>query len=797
MITPPVKSPATDASFYFTRPWVQFFDALATAPAYQLPVASSSTLGGVKAGEGVSIDADGVLTVTQTEGASKAWVAANYVTFPGLGETSSTAYRGDRGKTAYDHSQITTGNPHGTTKTDVGLGNVENTALSTWAGSTNITTLGTVTTGSAPASDVYAWAKAATKPSYTASEVGAPSGSGTCSGTNTGDQTLAGLGGLATVSTGPGMTGSGTSASPLKINYLAVVTEHGVVGDGVTDDTIALNAALTTYPHVIIPPDLVIYHTGTIAVPTRHKLQFLGGLGSTGTSYLKKAASMTTPAVTLAHYSVMEGGSIIGVAGNAGEGIQLLGNAAKVTDVYVSGMGGVGVRVGDAGGAGTDYNSCILQNVIAVSNGSHGFYIHDGGGTLPNANLCRLDDCFAHSNSGDGFKLDNCYYPTLVGCLSESNTGWGLNITSSCRGRVLCGGDYLESNTAGAINDLGLYPNGLTSETGLQTWQAQINGAAGVVKDLQYQVAGINRMIARLDTDASYKLIPRDTGGGAIDEAMKIVNAAGGQITFNNARPFVTGPLTATSLTGPGSGVTGVYPSTIGNGSTTQFLHDGVTPISITDYQGGPTVLSTSSRTQYATITNDPTNAAWLKSHSGTGSAPTVSSLITGPSLNVDAVRVQLSQGAGTTTSDYAILQAPFSGVTVGQLAAVGIRLKSNTGSNQSVYIAVSGSPSITGRAITVTTNWEFYPYSEAGNTFGTTSGTLYIGVRGTFTAGGSSIDVLVANPQVEMGTNVCGRYIPNTTASPLSTADYTTTDGTATLYPAPAKKARVDGVVR
>ena len=42
-----------------------------------------------------------------------------------LGETSSTAYRGDRGKTAYDHSQ-TTGNPHGTTAVDVGLGNVPN-----------------------------------------------------------------------------------------------------------------------------------------------------------------------------------------------------------------------------------------------------------------------------------------------------------------------------------------------------------------------------------------------------------------------------------------------------------------------------------------------------------------------------------------------------------------------------------------------------------------------------------------------------------------------------------------------
>ena len=37
-----------------------------------------------------------------------------------LGETESTAYRGDRGKTAYDHSQITNANPHGTTAAQVG-----------------------------------------------------------------------------------------------------------------------------------------------------------------------------------------------------------------------------------------------------------------------------------------------------------------------------------------------------------------------------------------------------------------------------------------------------------------------------------------------------------------------------------------------------------------------------------------------------------------------------------------------------------------------------------------------------
>lgn len=59
------------------------------------------------------------------------WGGSSYVVISdtiALGETSSTAYRGDRGKTAYNHSQITSGNPHKVTKSDVGLGSVDNTS---------------------------------------------------------------------------------------------------------------------------------------------------------------------------------------------------------------------------------------------------------------------------------------------------------------------------------------------------------------------------------------------------------------------------------------------------------------------------------------------------------------------------------------------------------------------------------------------------------------------------------------------------------------------------------------------
>lgn len=52
------------------------------------------------------------------------WGGSSYVTILSdltLGETSSTAYRGDRGKVAYDHSQLTSGNPHNVTAADIGL----------------------------------------------------------------------------------------------------------------------------------------------------------------------------------------------------------------------------------------------------------------------------------------------------------------------------------------------------------------------------------------------------------------------------------------------------------------------------------------------------------------------------------------------------------------------------------------------------------------------------------------------------------------------------------------------------
>ena len=65
----------------------------------------------------------GMIYVAKDTNLTYRWSGSGYVEISpslALGETSGTAYRGDRGKTAYDHSQITGANPHGTTAAQVG-----------------------------------------------------------------------------------------------------------------------------------------------------------------------------------------------------------------------------------------------------------------------------------------------------------------------------------------------------------------------------------------------------------------------------------------------------------------------------------------------------------------------------------------------------------------------------------------------------------------------------------------------------------------------------------------------------
>ena len=97
-------------------------------PASQLPSYVDDVLEFANLASFPAIGESGKIYIAIDTNLTYRWGGSSYVVMSSslaLGETSSTAYRGDRGKIAYDHSQ-TTGNPHGTTKADIGLGNVQN-----------------------------------------------------------------------------------------------------------------------------------------------------------------------------------------------------------------------------------------------------------------------------------------------------------------------------------------------------------------------------------------------------------------------------------------------------------------------------------------------------------------------------------------------------------------------------------------------------------------------------------------------------------------------------------------------
>ena len=109
-------------------------DSAGKVPAAQLPSFVDDVLEYANLSAFPATGEVGKIYVTQDTNKTYRWSGSSYVEISqgvALGETSATAYRGDRGKAAYEHSQKT-GNPHGATAAQIPY--VDNKGL----GSTNL-----------------------------------------------------------------------------------------------------------------------------------------------------------------------------------------------------------------------------------------------------------------------------------------------------------------------------------------------------------------------------------------------------------------------------------------------------------------------------------------------------------------------------------------------------------------------------------------------------------------------------------------------------------------------------------
>lgn len=94
-------------------------------PSYQLPSYVDDVLNFPNLASFPVVGEDGKIYIAEDVNKTYRWGGSSYVEIGvggvALGETYSTAYRGDRGKIAYDHSQ-SQGNPHNTTTSNINEG---------------------------------------------------------------------------------------------------------------------------------------------------------------------------------------------------------------------------------------------------------------------------------------------------------------------------------------------------------------------------------------------------------------------------------------------------------------------------------------------------------------------------------------------------------------------------------------------------------------------------------------------------------------------------------------------------
>jgi len=273
----------------------------------------------------------------------------------------------------------------------------------------------------------------------------------------------------------PPFTGGVTRTVESRLADLVTVEDFGAVGDGVTDDSAAIQAAVDSGAGAVFFRRKT-YGLGTrIAVPasvrlqgTRGRLKALSGIASTGEdSCLIKATgnNVTVEAMNLDCESLVEAGikvvgsilrlfrfSELNIAGHTDAGIDTSGNntwMSVMERVRVDG-GPVGFRLSRIpASASSDNTTLTLTACYAAGQSSRGFIIQCQGGVM---NGCAVDNCGDYPiefNWAGNFHLNGCDF--------EQNSRWmrldGPNVNVTATACVLNHYD----DTGGAVIDV---PNG-------------------------------------------------------------------------------------------------------------------------------------------------------------------------------------------------------------------------------------------------------------------------------------------------------------------------------------------------
>lgn len=250
----------------------------------------------------------------------------------------------------------------------------------------------------------------------------------------------------------------------------ANVLDYGAVGDGTTDDTAAIQAALngasaSTYRDVMLPAGNFLI-SATLTIPEGVSLIGQGNrsaesLGVEGQpAKLTKKSTMTTAGVKMSgKRSRLANLGVYSQVGATGDGIWVAANYCSIVNVSSNGHAGVGVRIGATAAGYLNCNAWYLEQVTASYNGSHGVLIDDQFTAYPlnDVNAGTYVGGELRHNGDDGLFVGNCFANTFIGILTEVNTGYGMFFDNESAKCTILGGDQDEGNTVGVIYNNGQY----------------------------------------------------------------------------------------------------------------------------------------------------------------------------------------------------------------------------------------------------------------------------------------------------------------------------------------------------
>ncbi len=200
-------------------------------------------------------------------------------------------------------------------------------------------------------------------------------------------------------------TGAGERAIQDKLADMVSVKDFGAVGDGIQDDTIAIQNALAAHDAVFIPNGVYLT-TSTIQVAANKTLIGAGQMSILrGSSSLFNIIEVVGDYVTLSLFRIEQGNVGLKLSGKDRPCVQ-----NSISDITIW-QAQIAVQL-DGSGSTAAHQPCYWNNfdrVLAAQPFVHGFHLYrSGGGDTPNAN--KFHACRAYSlgatTSGAGFYVE-------------------------------------------------------------------------------------------------------------------------------------------------------------------------------------------------------------------------------------------------------------------------------------------------------------------------------------------------------------------------------------------------------